>query len=293
MKRRTGFINLICALIAVAVVAISVTLILVFNGAISHEKTTVVISSSSATTTYDGTVLTNSQWNVLEGKLASGHKLEVSVSGEQLNVGISQNYVNAVVKDKHGKNVSDQYNIVYKPGTLTVKARPITLVAGSDMKLYDGTPLVANGFTVKTPISLIEGHTVNATVNGDIIAVGKAVTRIVDFNITDAHGNDVTRNYSVKRIKGELTVHPSDSIVIQSEDEQKYYDGEALTSSGWFQLSGTIDPSHTLKVEMISSITEVGSVENDFNVYIYDSEGNDVTSYYNVVKIKGKLVVMR
>ena len=118
--KRTGLINLICSLIAIAVVAITVTLVLVFGGAIAGEKNTLVISSANATATYNGKELTDHTWTLAEGELREGHRLSAKVTGSQKNVGISENYVTATVKDKEGNDVTENYTIKINYGTLRI-----------------------------------------------------------------------------------------------------------------------------------------------------------------------------
>lgn len=291
--KRTGLINLICSLIAVAVVAITVTLVLVFGGAIAGEKNTIVISSANATATYNGKELTDHTWTLAEGELREGHRLSAKVTGSQKNVGISENYVIATVKDKEGNDVSDEYNIIYRPGTLNVKARQITITAESDMKEFDGKPLAATEYKLEPSIALISGHTLSVTVFGSLSDVGEVESTIYDAAIFDENGVDVTRNYNIRKKKGKLVVYSPDAIVVKSENGQKYYDGEPLQNSNWTLVSGTLSSGHELVVDVTGSITSIGTKPNDFNVYIVDSFGNDYTSSYSVIKITGDLIIIK
>ena len=136
--KRSGLISLICSLVAVMVLCLSVVLILVFTNVIDVVSEELVISSASATATYDGETLIDQDWSLLKGELQENHRLSVVVSGSQTNVGMSENYIFAKVIDNDGNDVSDDYNIVYEPGTLSVKQRAITVTADSKMKLFDG-----------------------------------------------------------------------------------------------------------------------------------------------------------
>ena len=290
--KRTGLINLICSLLAVVVVSVVVTLILIFSRTDNAEKINLVISSANATSIYDGKPLSDNSWKIAEGRLAKGDTLQVTVSGEQLNVGISENYVSAVVKDRYGNDVSEKYNITYKPGTLTVKSRPITVTAESDMKLYDGEELVADGYSVESSIALLPEHIIDVSVFGWIIDEGETDSVISSVTITDEDGIDVTRNYNIRKNKGKLTVYSADSIVIESASGQKYYDGKALRNESWSLLSGRLKEGHELMVSVNGAITAPGSAENSFTVHVFDSLGEDVTSEYSIVKIMGELNVI-
>ena len=61
----------------------------------------------------------------------------------------------AVVK-LNGEDVTNQFDITFTPGTLTINPRPVTVIAASDSKVYDGTPLTNGHYAV------VDGH-VNST----------------------------------------------------------------------------------------------------------------------------------
>ncbi len=83
------------------------------------------------------------------------------------------------------------------------------------------------------------------------------------------------------------------SITVSTESRSKQYDGEALTCDGW-KLEGDLrSPEHTLKVIVTGSITEVGKCDNNASVYVYDKDGNDITSSYNVNIAPGTLEIRR
>ncbi|MBR5439436.1 MAG: hypothetical protein IKV61_04390 [Clostridia bacterium] len=291
MKKR-GIINLICSLLSLVVLATSVLIILVFNGLLVVESNELIISSSSSIATYDGTALTDKSWRLIKGELKSGHRLSVTVSGSQMGVGISENYVTATVLNKDGVDVSKEYNIVYKPGSLNVKAREITINANSYMKLYDGAPLNSDGYNLSMQSSLVKGHELVAEVSGTITDVGEVASVVQNYRIYDVHGNDVTKNYKVTTKDGKLIVYKQDTLIIETSGNQKYYDGQPLTKDDWYIKNGTLLPEHNIAVDVLGSITEVGSQENDFNVIITDASGADITERYDIVKSAGMLNVL-
>jgi hypothetical protein len=95
--------------------------------------------------------------------------------------------------------ISKQYS------TVTVIPAPLTVKADDGQKIYDGTPLTANGMKLLTPLA--EGDTVESyTVEGSQTRVGRSenvVTRVV---IRNADGEDVTRCYAIEAIAGTLLV---------------------------------------------------------------------------------------
>ena len=234
--------NLIGALIISVVFVTSVILALVFAGVFKVSAQEITVSSGSATAVYDGKALTNGEYSLVSGKLEQGHKIMPTITGKQIQVGKSENHITAKVVDAEGKDVSKRYHITYKPGTLTVLSRPIKLVADSELKLYDGTPLTSYKFHLSpTSLELAPGHTFGEVVlDGSITEVGEAVNRITSVLIRNKKNEDVTRNYSITTQTGKLIVYDENTLVFASGSNFKVYDGTPLTYDYWEMLSGAL-----------------------------------------------------
>lgn len=109
------------------------------------------------------------------------------------------------VLSESGADVTDNYTVVFASGGLTVLKREIRIVAGSSEKVYDGTPLTCDDFTIVLG-SLVKGHTVTVVMKGEITDIGTTVNKIVDLEIEDENGKKVTAFYSVSVADGKLTV---------------------------------------------------------------------------------------
>ena len=106
------------------------------------------------------------------------------------------------------KNYSPTFQVV-----LRITARPLTLTAASDNKVYDGTPLTNNTFAVNTTLG--DGDAVSATVNGSQTCLGEADNVIDAATVQVMHDNsdgtftDVTSSYGpVTLVNGLLKVTP-------------------------------------------------------------------------------------
>lgn len=83
-------------------------------------------------------------------------------------------------------------------------------------------------------------------------------------------------------------------ILITTESAEKLYDGEPLTAEGWELVDGELLAGHTMEAEVLGSQTMVGESDNIISVAIFDSEGADVTSTYEIeyqlgtLSVKGK-----
>ena len=290
MKKST-LINLICSMVAVIVVITGIILIMVVTDSVALGKKKLILSSASAAAVYDGNPLSNSKWYLTEGDLKENHTLSVNVTGVQTTVGISENHISAKVYDENGADVTGEYSIEYRPGMLNVKTRDLTLIAESAFKLYDGTPLTCDQYTMESEISLLPGDRLDVTVEGTLTEIGEAKNRITKANVFDQNGKDVTRNYNVKTKDGKLLVLHEATILIKTENDAKAYDGTPLKNATWTQESGTLRDGDYLVVQVTGSQTAVGSSDNTLEAKVFDANDNDVTDTYDFKYLPGTLLV--
>ena len=162
--------------------------------------------TSSDNKIYDGTALTNDGWFV-SGDLAPGHYIsEVNVLGEQLSVGMSKNNATIIIFNEFDEDVTGLYNIVNYYGDLMVMPRTLTIESGSASKDFDGTALIDHTYVMTG--SLAPTDSIDVVITGTQTAIGSSVNIIDSIIITNA-GVDVTNNYIIEVIEGELTVNPS------------------------------------------------------------------------------------
>ncbi|MBR2839157.1 MAG: hypothetical protein IKE55_10265, partial [Kiritimatiellae bacterium] len=86
--------------------------------------------------------------------------------------------------------------------TFSIAQKPVTFTGASAEKVYDGTALATNDFAVA---GLVEGHTATATVTGSQTDVGVSSNVVSNAAISDG-SNDVTANYDISYVDGELEV---------------------------------------------------------------------------------------
>ena len=267
---------------------LAVIFTLIGTGTIDVEQKTLVFTSDSAETTYSGDALTASGWEITSGQLKEGHIARVVVDGSQTVVGTSLNTLSATIVDEKGADVTDHYQIEYHPGTLKVFHRNLQIMANDAVKTYDGSPLTCNQYTIISG-SLPAGHRVEPTYTGSITDVGTA-PNTVSVIIKDPVGTDVTSNYNINTLNGNLVVVKR-TVHFQSDTVESYYNGTALTSSGASITDGTLVSGHTMMVDAPNSIINVGSIENSFTVRVYDSKGTEVSSNYDLVYSVGTLTI--
>lgn len=271
------------------------------------------LTCGTATADFVGDIPTDAPAEEFENGLAEGHRLTVIMTSESTitTVGTQPNVIvegSAVIYDAEGKIVTDNYYIKgLAQGTLTVNKRPITIVAGSDTKIYDGTPLTLDKISVKEDgeYKLVEGHKLKGNSEGLQTDAGTGVNKVVETSIviSDEDKNPVTQNYEISFENGTLTV-TSRPITIITDGDKKEYDGTALTNKG-YRLEYTGDNTktalvldHTEEVLVIGSQTDAGESDNtvdELNIKIYSdsTKTKEVTGNYSFDYSYGKLNVYK
>ncbi|WP_026520450.1 hypothetical protein [Butyrivibrio sp. FCS006] len=109
-----------------------------------------------------------------------------------------------IIKDSAGNILPAKFNVLPVTGTVNVKARDITVEAGTTVKNNQGQTLTDDSFTI-TSGSLLEGHRIEKVViNGSQTGVGRSVNEITTVIIVDENGKPVNDLYNIKKVNGEL-----------------------------------------------------------------------------------------
>jgi len=169
----------------------------------------IFIKSADASKAYDGNPLKSDAYEILTGKILDTHTLTATVYGERTDAGASNNEFVAAITDGAGKDVTHNYQIDRVYGYLQVFARKITVTAGSAEKPYDGTALTCLTYTLSSGSAgsaLVAGDTIAVTLAGAQTERGRSSNEVRSVKIVDAIGKDVTDNYAVAYVSGELSV---------------------------------------------------------------------------------------
>lgn len=288
MAKRSKSVYIFGSMLIGIVTVLAVLLILVGTGVIDTSSRELVFTSSSSVAVYDGTALTDDGWELTSGELMSGHTAKVNITGEQLNVGTSGNHISVTIVDEQGADVSDSYDIKCVAGTLSVTPCYYEIKSASAEKVYDGTPLTAESYTVIAG-ELPSGHDISVNYTGTITNVGVA-QNTVNARIRNAKNRDVTSNFRLVCTTGRLEVKKL-AISFKSWGAEKEYDGTPLTNEVATIETGALCRGHSVKYEFTGSAVNAGTVSNSFTAVISDLEGNDVTGNYAVDYVLGNLSV--
>ncbi len=175
--------------------------------------------SVTAEKVYDANPLVANDVDIsyLDGELVSGQEL-LLLSNDAIAKQYGVQEVEYTVFD-NGIDVTSNYLITLQDVLMEISKREITITALSASKIYDSTPLVKDGFTTE---NIIDGHVVDATVEGSITDVGEPVANTITFISVMNGETDVSDNYQVMPVNGLLEITPrSVSVKI---DARKVYD---------------------------------------------------------------------
>lgn len=261
------------------------------DGTLEVTKRDVTITAGSATKEYDGEAIATPDYTV-DG-VAAGEQVSATVTGTQLFVGTSSVVVSDAVITGENGGTTDNYNITYVDGTLTVTKRSedVTVTADSASKIYDGTPLTADGYIVTG--NLADGDELVVVIEGSQTFAGSSANKVTSIKVM-RDGVDVTANYAnIGAVDGTLTVNKIDApIIITAGSDSKAYDGTPLTNGTYTITEGALIEGDELVVVIEGSQTEVGSSANKV-VSIKVMRGDvDVTDCYNIeTPVDGELVI--
>ena len=175
------------------------------SGSLTVTKRPIYLQSESASKTYDGIELKCEDYSVLSGELVPGHTITPAYAGSITNAGTVINELSVVITDSDNRTVNDNYDIQITHGTLTVSKVILHFQSASYEKVYDGVAYYTTNSATLINGELLEGHTWNAEMLVDSVVNAGEVAN--DFSVVILDGtSDVTSNYDIKIILGELTI---------------------------------------------------------------------------------------
>ena len=196
---------------------------------IKAEDWVVTLVSKSASKNFDGTPLTMHELEPYE--LPRGFYLDVTFTGEQTEIGISNNTFTARVYNDAGQELRVEY--VY--GTLEVRL-DVTVNAYEMTYTYDGTEKNCEDVWVQ---GLPEGYRVEVEFGAGLTVTGTKDVEFASVRVYDAAGNDVTAQCNLKLNTAKLTVQPRTLTV--------YVYGQSADSI--VPVQGTLVKGHTMFAE--------------------------------------------
>ena len=250
----------------------------------------------------------------LVGELASNHEFTCTFGGSLSVPGEAVSYIESYsITDKEtGEDVAYLYAVETLEGTIRVvdksqnpedlkKEEPVWLVIKPvDVTIpYRGETITATEweYVANSPF-LKDGHRLVCEFAGELSEPGTAESSILSHKVYDAEDNDVSDQYEVDYHAGYLKILPPDLyLVIKPKDVVTVADGQEWMASDWEYTADSPDSlvdGHTLVAVYAGSRSDYGeSVSSIIGYTILDEQGTDVTAYYNVVTMPGRIVLQR
>ena len=268
------------------------------NGSVAISKAKVTLQSANLEKEYDGTALTNKKGGeeqtplAVESGWAEGEGAAYTFTGSQTLVGGSPNAFSYTLNENTKEG---NYDISVIPGQLTVTNRQaqyqVTVEANSSTgNTYDGVEHAATG--LKTSEFTVDGqkYTVEGLNTSDPKAVnaGEYANTISGTPVVkDADGNDVSSQFAVKLVPGELKIAKR-SVTLTSASESRVYNGEALTNDRVTVGGDGFVAGEGASYSVTGTITDAGTVTNSFT---YERNSNTNFDNYTITKAEGTLEV--
>ena len=264
---------------------------------ITINKLPLEITTESASKVFDGTALTNSGYSLTDGNLLTGESLDsVTFSGTQTNVGSSDNTIKSVkILNSIGKDCSDNYDISYKLGTLTVtQATPmisITSVSSIFNKTYDGSSISVADDTWMPLVSYTgDNRVANVASLSYYRVVGDGAAKTYE-QLSSAPTNagkyalkvlaSATRNYAAAESDyEEFEIAKAASLSITLTDYEGKYDGRSHEPID-FSIDG-LSSGEAYSIYMASTPLTSANYESDGDVNLNISTAGSYDIYYYI-----------
>ena len=272
------------------------------DGTLTITARKLTLTSGSDEKEYDGTPLTSKVVDVSGDGFVKGEGAQFDVTGSQTEAGESDNTFTYTL---NRNTLAENYEITPVLGSLTVTRRgagekKVKIIANSYTVEYDGRFHGANGYTTEY---LAPGHKVKKLIlAGGRTDAGEYPGEFVPYDaaIVDANGNDVTHNYVITYVAGDLTItkrglDPKNPVIVRADNSEVEYDGQPHGYVG--HTASNLAEGHSVQsVESSFTATEAGYHETMIDVsdaVIVDAKGNDVTRNYAITYIFGDLRITK
>lgn len=212
---------------------------------------------------------------------SSDISVQADVNYSSTAVGRHGVYLSNVTVMKNGRALSEnELRLTVTDGIIDIDRAPLTITAGSAVKVYDGTALSNNSVTAD---NLKYGDVIEAiTANCSITNAGTIENSVYGAVITN-NGVDVTDNYVVTYVPGTLTVEPA-PLSISACDCTAVYNGHPQYAED-FTVIGQLAEGDSLIVETSGTATYVSDGKVDSVPYfaaVYNADMQDVSSSYAI-----------
>lgn len=239
---------------------------------------------------YDGSNIFNPSYDITHNSLALFETLLFTLEVSNKHVGLKEvTDVSYIIYNKDEVDVTSNYELTYEYGTYNIYEKYLEITSLSKKEEYNGTPLKEYSYT---NTSLVIGDYLIVDMLNDITTVGK-VSNDFTYLIKDSDDFDVTHNYNVNKILGELEVTLR-IIHIDINDTDKTYDGTNIFNPEYIMTLNELVIDHTLSIEVIVNNSDEGiKGVIRINYTLTDEFNNDVKSNYLIIENIGIFNILK
>ena len=186
---------------------------------VTENENEIVVTTKHSTYTYDGLAHGT---EVTVSALPKGYSLEKATSSAtatNVTTAIEATCDTLVIKNAEGKDVTNKLKITKVPGSITITPATLTVTTPNANKVYDGTPLTAEG----TISGFVNKETATFTTTGSQTEVGNSKNAYsIKWN-----GTAKSTNYQISETVGTLTVTQQS---IDPNDPNHKYNGVTVNN---------------------------------------------------------------
>ena len=268
----------------------NVTFVISTDGELKIEPRKVTLTSGSGSKVYDGKPLTKPEVTC-EDAVFKSEVTEIKATGSVSDVEKSP-ATNTITYTPGANFKEDNYNIEYKPGTLTITPVKdkvtINITGHTKTEKYSGSVQSVTGYDV-TNISNKLYTENDFTFTGEAKAngtdAGSYPMGLPKANFTNNSKNFTNVEFVVE--DGSLTITKRD-VTLTSASASKLYDGTPLTKDTVTVGGDDFVEGQGATYTVTGSQTDVGKSDNEFT---YELNANTKANNYNITMYKGELVI--
>ena len=282
----------------------------------------VTLTANSEEILYDGTEHTVEGWTVdddkeghFTGQAESNYGMVYTVSGVTAVCSTATNAGSyevvftgtPVITNGNNEDVTDQFEVSYEEGLMTINKRSVTLISASLSKAYDGVALT-NGdeeITVEGDGWAENEGATYSDFTGTVTLPG-STQNVFTYTLDE---NTIADNYDITVVEGTLTIkdrnepddeNPDDpdrkyEITVAANSGKFKYDGSNKSVSGFetleFSENGVKYTVSGLSAEIAGTDVGIYDVVVTGTAVVKDAEGNDVTGQFIVNTENGTLTI--
>ncbi len=269
---------------------------IIYNyGTLKITKRSMNVTTLSKSKIYDGLPLTFNEfeYNLQVGDFGLVSSDRISSNNDTLtsivSFGETDNIFEVSIYNNQDEDISNNYEILYKYGKLSISRRNISIKISGSMIYKDEIFDSELNYIYDSEYELVLDHKfVFEVLNNNYIDVGRYENAELNINIIDSSNISQFQNYEISSICI-LEITKRDIDVITSS-KNKIYDGEFLTSNK-YEVKNLISSHNTMINSELSQIKYANTTDNIFSIVVLKN-GVDITKNYNIIYNYGILEII-